>query len=146
MKLITAQHYWQHTTINTVYLHHAVLRLIYINLLSLCLCIIQLYRLFIKTTNTKLTKYVWYNNLINVSSLFQIHLLLLNKFSNVMLPITKLYKARLIYILTYLRKQQLHIYLWCCQILIILIMKQYIITAITQYTVVLYQRVIIFGH
>ena len=128
-----------------MYLAHVVLRLIYINPLSLYQHTIQLYRLLIKIINIKITKYAWYNNLINVSSLSQTHLFPPNKFSNVMLLITKLYKARLIYILTYLRKQQLHICLWCCQILIILIMKQYIIIAIIQYMVVLYQRVIIFG-
>lgn len=141
MKLILAQHYWQHTIINILCLAHAVLRLIYINLLNLYLCIIQLYLLFIKTTNTKLTKYVWYNNLINVSSLFQIQVVI-NKFSNVMLQIIKLYKAHLIYILIYLLKQQLHICLWCCQILITLIIKQYITIAIIQYMVVLYTRII----
>ena len=131
--------------INILYLAHAVLRPIYINLLNLYLCIIQLYHLFIKTANIKLTKYVWYNNLINVSSLFQIHLLLLNKFSNIMLLIIKLYKTHMFYGAIYHQLQQIRIYLCYYQILIILIIKRFIITAIIQYMVVIYTRMI-YGH
>ena len=128
--------------INILCLCHAVLRLIYINLLSLYLCIIQLYHLFIKTANIKLTKYVWYNNLMSVSSLFQIQAIVINKFSNIMLLIIKLYKIHMFYGAIYHQLQQTRIYLCYYQILIIIIIKRFIITMIIQYTVVLYTRMV----